>query len=260
MSTLNKKPVLSILNFLLFAAVVYVNTLAVTLPINGKSTGELSDQYPNLFVPAGFTFSIWGVIYLLLFIFVVYQIWVSFNKKTVQKVSIQSQILFGLTNILNMSWILAWHYEMVTLSVLIMIAFLITLIILFLNNEKIKTTTFMEKIAIAIPINVYLGWISVATIANITALLVTFGWTGNPLTESTWTIIMLSIGAALAVVMLFRRTNFAYAFVIIWAFYGIYSKRQTSANPEIAQTALILIAIIAFSFAYILFKNLRSKF
>jgi hypothetical protein len=260
MSTSNKKPLLSVLNLLLFAAVVYVNMLAVTLPINGKSTGELSDQYPNLFVPAGFTFSIWGLIYLLLLIFMVYQIWVSFNKKTVQKLSIQSQVLFGLTHVFNMSWILAWHYEMVALSVLIMIAFLATLIILFLNNEKIRNTTFIEKLAIETPLNVYLGWISVATIANITALLVTIGWTGNPLTESTWTIIMLIIGTALAAIMLLRRSNFAYALVIIWAFYGIFSKRQTSANPEIAQTALILIAIISFSFAYILFKKMRSKF
>jgi hypothetical protein len=159
-----------------------------------------------------------------------------------------------------MSWILAWHYEMVALSVLIMIAFLATLIILFLNNEKIRNTTFIEKLAIETPLNVYLGWISVATIANITALLVTIGWTGNPLTESTWTIIMLIIGTALAAIMLLRRSNFAYALVIIWAFYGIFSKRQTSANPEIAQTALILIAIISFSFAYILFKKMRSKF
>lgn len=260
MSTLNKRPVLSILNLLLFAAVVYVNTLAVTLPINGKSTGELSDQYPNLFVPAGFTFSIWGVIYLLLFVFVVYQIWVSFNKKTVQKLTVQSQVLFGLTNILNISWILAWHYEMVTLSVLLMIAFLSTLIILFLKNEKIQNKSLLDKIAVDTPISVYLGWISVATIANITALLVTLGWKGNPLTESNWTIIMLSIGAALAVVMLFRRTNFAYALVIIWAFYGIFSKRQTSENPEIAQIALILIAIISFSFLYTLFKKLRAKY
>jgi hypothetical protein len=260
MSTSNKKPLLSVLNLLLFAAVVYVNMLAVTLPINGKSTGELSDQYPNLFVPAGFTFSIWGLIYLLLLIFMVYQIWVSFNKKTVQKLSIQSQVLFGLTHVFNMSWILAWHYEMVALSVLIMIAFLATLIILFLNNEKIRNTTFIEKLVIETPLNVYLGWISVATIANITALLVTIGWTGNPLTESTWTIIMLIIGTALAAIMLLRRSNFAYALVIIWAFYGIFSKRQTSANPEIAQTALILIAIISFSFAYILFKKMRSKF
>lgn len=259
MSTLNKKPILSIINFILFAAVVYVNTLAVTLPINGKSTGELSDQYPNLFVPAGFTFSIWGVIYLLLFVFVVYQIWVSFNKKAVQKLSLQSQVLFGITNLLNISWILAWHYEMVTLSVLIMIAFLSTLIVFFLNNEKIQNKTIAEKIAIDTPINVYLSWISVATIANITALFVTIGWTGGPLTESTWTIIMLSIGAALAVIMLFRRTNFAYALVIIWAFYGIFSKRQTSSNPEIAQTALMLIGIVAISFMYVLFKKLRSK-
>jgi hypothetical protein len=259
MSTLNKKPILSIINSILFAAVVYVNTLAVTLPINGKSTGELSDQYPNLFVPAGFTFSIWGVIYLLLFIFVVYQIWVSFNKKAVQKLSVQSQVLFGITNILNMSWILAWHYELVTLSVLIMIAFLTTLIILFLNNEKIQNKSLLDKIAIDTPVNVYLGWISVATIANITTLFVTLGWTGSPLTESTWTIIMISIGAALAVIMLSIRTNFAYALVIIWAFYGIFSKRQASENPEIAQTALILIAIIAFSFVYILFKKLRTK-
>jgi hypothetical protein len=260
MSTSNKKPLLSVLNLLLFAAVVYVNMLAVTLPINGKSTGELSDQYPNLFVPAGFTFSIWGLIYLLLLIFMVYQIWVSFNKKTVQKLSIQSQVLFGLTHVFNMSWILAWHYEMVAVTVLIMIAFLATLIILFLNNEKIRNTTFIEKLVIETPLNVYLGWISVATIANITALLVTIGWTGNPLTESTWTIIMLIIGTALAAIMLLRRSNFAYALVIIWAFYGIFSKRQTSANPEIAQTALILIAIISFSFAYILFKKMISKF
>lgn len=259
MSTSNKKPLLSILNLLLFAAVVYVNMLAVTLPINGKSTGELSDQYPNLFVPAGFTFSIWGLIYLLLLIFVVYQIWVSFNKNTVQKLSIQSQVLFGLTHVFNMSWILAWHYEMIALSVLIMIAFLSTLIILFLNNEKIRNTTFVEKLVIETPINVYLGWISVATIANITALLVTIGWTGNPLTESTWTIIMLIIGTALAAIMLFRRSNFAYALVIIWAFYGIFSKRQTSTNPEIAQTTLILIGIIAFSFIYVLFKKLKSN-
>ncbi|MCP9754135.1 hypothetical protein EGI26_03025 [Lacihabitans sp. CCS-44] len=260
MSTLNKRPILSFINFILFTAVVYVNTLAVTLPINGKSTGELSDQYPNLFVPAGFTFSIWGVIYLLLLGFVVYQIWVSFNKKAVQKLSLQSQVLFGITNVLNMSWILAWHYELVTLSVLIMGAFLSTLIILFLNNEKIQNKSLLEKITIDTPINVYLGWISVATIANITALFVTLGWTGSPLTESTWTIIMLGIGAALAIIMLFRTTNFVYALVIIWAFYGIFSKRQTSENPEIAQTALILIAIIAFSFVYILFKKIRTKY
>lgn len=259
MSTLNKKPILSILNLILFAAVVYVNMLAVTLPINGKSTGELSDQYPNLFVPAGFTFSIWGVIYLLLLVFVIYQIWVAFNKKTIQKLTVQSQILFGITNLLNISWILAWHYEMVSLSVLIMIAFLSTLIVLFLNNEKIQLKTLVEKIAIETPINVYLGWISVATIANVTALFVTIEWKGSPLTESTWTIIMLCIGAVLAVLMLFQRSNFTYALVIIWAFYGIFSKRQTSENPEIAQTALILIVIIASSFSYSLFKELKSR-
>jgi hypothetical protein len=259
MTILNKRPILSIINLLLFAAVVYVNTLAVTLPLNGKSTGELSDQYPNLFVPAGFTFSIWGVIYLLLLIFVVYQIWVSFNKKAVQKLSVESQVLFGITHILNMSWILAWHYELLALSVLIMLAFLSTLIVLFLNNEKNQHKSILEKIAIDTPIDVYLGWISVATIANITALFIALGWTGSPLTESTWAIIMLSIGAALAVVMLFKRTNFAYALVIIWAFYGIFSKRQSSENTEIAQTALILIAIILVSLVYILFKNLRTK-
>ncbi len=259
MSTLNKKPILSILNLILFAAVVYVNMLAVTLPINGKSTGELSDQYPNLFVPAGFTFSIWGVIYLLLLVFVIYQIWVTFNKKTIQKLTVQSQILFGITNLLNISWILAWHYEMVSLSVLIMIAFLSTLIVIFLNNEKIQLKTLVEKIAIETPINVYLGWISVATIANVTALFVTIEWNGSPLTESTWTIIMLCIGAVLAVLMLFQRSNFTYALVIIWAFYGIFSKRQTSENPEIAQTALILIVIIASSFFYSLFKEIKSR-
>jgi hypothetical protein len=259
MISLNKNPILAVVNLLLFAAVVYVNTLAVTLPINGKSTGQLSDQYPNLFVPAGFTFSIWGVIYLLLMVFVVYQIWVSFNSKSSQKFTPKSQILFGLTHLLNIAWILAWHYELVALSVAIMLAFLTTLILIFLNNQKIKNKTALEIIAIDTPINVYLGWISVATIANITALLVHIGWQGLPLSASTWAIIMLSIGATLAVFMLFRRKNYAYALVVIWAYYGIYAKRQTSENPEIAQMALLLIGIIAFSFLLVLIKQMRAR-
>lgn len=255
MTDANKKPVISIINLVLFAAVVLVNTLAVTLPINGKSTGELSDKYPNLFVPAGFTFSIWGLIYVLLLIFVGYQLYISFGKKTIQKLNIKSQLLFGITCLLNIGWILAWHYELVGLSVIIMLTFLSSLILMFLENEKIRNKSFTEKITIETPINVYLGWISVATIANITAWLVTLGWTGGPLTESQSTLLMLIVGGLLAATMLFRKSNYAFALVIIWAYYGIYSKRHISENPEIATMALLIIVLITILMLSIVFRS-----
>jgi TspO/MBR family len=248
---------LSVLNLFLFLGVLTINTLAVTLPLNGKSTAELSDQYPNLFVPAGFTFSIWGVIYLLLLVFVSYQMR-SIFKKT-QTLSTRTQTLFAITCLLNICWILSWHYQFVLLSVLIMLTLLVTLILLFINIQKNLGRTFLEKMAIETPINIYLGWISVATIANVTALLVYFGWHGGMLSESTWAILLLFVGSILGLFMLFIKNNFAYISVIIWAFWGIYSKRIGSENPEIAKAAIIMIGVMTICFIYVFVKKITPQ-
>ena len=259
MKVIQSKSKFVFVNFLLFIGVVIVNTLAVTLPINGKSTGELSDKYPNLFVPAGITFSIWGIIYLLLLIFVSYQLWCYWDKTKRKSLNQNGQLLFGLTCLLNIAWILAWHYEMIFLSVIIMLSFLISLIFLFLNIESIRDKTLLEIISLKIPISIYLGWISVATIANITALLVSLGWQGGIFSEVQITIIMMVIGSILATIMLFKRINIPYALVIIWAYYGIYLKRVNSENPEIANFSIALIAIISIVIILTSIKYFRIK-
>lgn len=221
-----KNIILAAMNVVWFAAMVTVNALANILPINGKNTGEISDQYPNLFVPAGITFSIWGLIYLLLLIFVINQLYLAVKEKTMGLLSIKSSLVFGLTCILNALWILAWHYEIVALSLLIMVALLLSLIYLFRQIEASLPLNKSGIIAVSVPISVYLGWISVATIANVTSLLVSVNWSGFGIAPAIWTILVILVGGALAVIMLLKKQNIAYAAVVLWAYTGIIIKRM----------------------------------
>ena len=159
---------LSLINILLYMGMVVVDALANILPINGMKTGELSDMYPNLFVPAGMTFSIWGVIYALLLFMVIYQVVAVFGKKERFALSKNQGYVFALTCILNTAWILTWHYQQVLLSVIVMIGLLLCLISLYNGVFNAKILKVPARIAYRVTMNVYLGWISVATIANIT--------------------------------------------------------------------------------------------
>lgn len=248
-------------NFLLYAAMVVVNTLAVVLPINNKSTGELSDMYPNLFVPAGITFSIWGVIYLALLSMCIYQI-VSVIRKSEGVESI-SDIgwFFALSSGFNISWIFAWHYLHLTLSLLIMVFLLITLLIIYLRLEiGSKSVSWKERIFVHAPISIYFGWISVATIANATAFLVGKRWSGFLVPAEVWTILVISVGILLALLMIVLRRDLLYAAVIVWAFIGIIIKRSgidlPSSRPIIVAcwTGIIIITAIA------ILNTLRRKF
>ena len=234
---------LQLLNLLGFILVIVLNGLANALPINGYTTGELSDRYPNLFVPAGFTFSIWGVIYLLLLVFVIYQIrnWWSKHRldmSFVQKIG----PWFAISCLANASWIIAWHYVQPLLALFIMFMILLSLIIIYLRLTEISNVNYW---AVKLPFSVYLGWITVATIANITTVLVDAGWRGGAIPEATWAIIMLSVAAILGLVMLYRRGDIAYVAVLVWALFGIYSKRQAADDTNIAQTAMLCMAVLA---------------
>jgi hypothetical protein len=169
---------LSILNLLGFLGTVVVNGLANALPLNNKTTGELSDLYPNLFVPAGLTFAIWGLIYVLLAIFVIYQL-IPSVRRDAQKVDFVQRIglLFFISSIANIGWIFAWHYEIVPLSLVLMLILLGYLIAIYLRlNIGKSEATKSEKYLVHLPFSVYLGWITIATIANVTALLVDINW------------------------------------------------------------------------------------
>ncbi|MDX9782867.1 MAG: hypothetical protein RBT35_07820 [Bacteroidales bacterium] len=251
-----------ILNIILFAVMITANTLANTLPINGFTTGELSDMYPNLFVPAGVTFSIWGLIYLLLLIFVVTQTVAAFSEKASKYLlSPLASWAFALTCVLNSLWIITWHYQMVFLSVVVMLLFLATLIYLVKRMDSERIENFWSRFAVKLPFSIYLGWISVATIANITALLVHWNWNGFGIPENIWTIIMIGAGTFLAATMMLKRADIFYALVVIWAFYGIIIKREASEPlyPEIIAAAWASIVIQAGYVIYILTRRTAVK-
>jgi hypothetical protein len=252
---------LAILNFLGFLGVIIVNALANILPINNNTTGALSDKYPNLFVPAGLTFSIWGVIYILLAIYSVYQL-VAAIKNDAQKSSFMKKIgiLFFVSCLANMGWIFAWQYEIVPLSVIVMLAFLGVLIAIYLRLRIGKSdSTKTEKYMVHLPFSVYLGWITVATIANITALLVQWNWNGFGLDAQFWTVAVIVVAIAINLIMLFNRRDIFFCLVGDWALLGILIKRL-SLPGEPAQAVVITVIIgLALITAGIIAQLVRKK-
>ena len=224
---------LSLLNLVGFLDTITVNVLANALPINNKTTGELSDQYPNLFVPSGLTFSIWGLIYILLAIFVIYGLVVAIRKETEESSFIRNiGVLFFISCLANISWIFAWHYEVVPLSLVIMLALLGTLLTIYLRLRIGKSgSTTTEKYLVHLPFSIYLGWITIATIANVTALLVDINWNTFGLGEPFWAVVVIIIGIAIALSILFTRKDIFYCLVVDWALLGILLKRLADPTP-----------------------------
>jgi benzodiazapine receptor len=247
---------LQILNFLALLATLTVNALANILPINGMNTGELSALYPSLFTPAGFTFSVWSVIYLLLIGFVIVQRSVA-SKPYFAELS----LWFLVSCAANSSWILAWHYQYVFASVIIMVVLLFTLVRIFLLVQADSELTLLQKFFIQLPFIVYLSWICVATIANISALLVSVQWSGGPLSPVTWTITMTGIASLLGIFIVERYRKPTFFLVLIWALFGIYSKWNNTENQVIANAALgelILLAVLFLVFQFGFIKKLKS--
>lgn len=226
-------------NIISLIVTLFVNFLAIALPLNGKTTQELSDTYPNLFVPAGYVFSIWSVIYTLLIVFVIFQ--------TVYRDKVFNSIvsgLFILSNIFNSIWIFLWHYEQILLSLIVMIALLSTLIGIYWQLRiGLTDIESREKWAVHVPFSVYLGWITVATVANITVFLLSINWDGFGIGEEIWTGIVLFVATIITMTLVITRNDFAYGIVPVWAFTGIIVK-QLENNLFVAGIAGIFTLII----------------
>ncbi len=232
-----------------FSAMIIVNALANILPINGQGTGQVSDSYPNLFAPAGFTFAIWGLIYMLLGGYTLYQLGFFQGAQEI-KTNVLDKIglYFSLSSVANSAWIFSWHYNLIPLSMLLMTVILVCLIFIsqMINNEQL---TLRERVFIGLPFSVYFGWITVATIANATVLLVSLGWNGFGLPDSTWTIIMLSVGMMIGISTMLKNTDIAFGLVLLWAYAGILQKHISMEGfdgqyPGVITTAIICIGLL----------------
>lgn len=250
-----------------FTLMVIMNALANILPINGRGTGEVSDSYPNLFAPAGITFSIWGVIYFLLALYTLYQFGVFQGKATGGNKRLLTRIgmLFSLSSVANTLWILAWHYDRILVSLFLMLVILLCLIgINLLTRNAVLSAK--ERLFIRLPFSVYFGWITVATIANVTTLLVDMGWNRFGVSEVVWTVLILAVGALIGILTMFSFRDMAYGIVLIWAYAGILLKHVSDTGFAGAYTSVmitVVVCIILYILAqgYLLFskKNVKSK-
>ena len=222
-------------------ATIAINALANALPLNGQTTGEISDRFQVYFVPAGYVFSIWGLIYLGLVAFCVYQA-LSAQGDNPRLRSIGW--LFVGSCVANIAWIFFWHYELFPLTLVAMLTLLALLIVIYLRLGIGRTqVSAAENWCVRVPFSIYLGWITVATIANVTDLLDYLHWSGWGIRPEVWAVIMLIAGAIITSLVLLTRGDIAYGLVIVWAFIGIAVKQ--AATPLVANTAWAMTALVA---------------
>jgi len=247
-----------------YLVMVIVNGLANAIPINGVTTGQVSDSYPDLFAPASLTFSIWGLIYLLLAGYVLYQLGLFQPDRGAARADLFQKVglYFSISSIANALWIFAWHYDAIGLSLLLMIVVLVCLIQIAtrLSGEEFSLK---EKIFIRLPFSVYFGWITVATIANVTTFLVSVDWGRFGRAEQAWMVIVLFVGIIIGIARMRRDRDLAYGLVIIWAYAGILIKHISPAEfagqyPAVITAAILSIIILVIAKVILFLPGLKK--
>lgn len=225
---------------------IVVNGLANALPLNGQETGAISDRFAIYFVPAGYVFSIWGIIYLGLIAYTIYQALPGQRDNGLLK---KIAPAYWIGSLANSIWIFLWHYEVFALTLVFMLAILATLLYIYRQlsaaSAGLKNN---EKWFVRLPFSLYLGWISVAVIANVSQVLFFYGWSGWGVSPAGWTAIMLVVALALGLLMQWREHDSVYVLVLVWAFVGIAVKHAGTvlvANFAWGAVGVLVLALIA---------------
>lgn len=250
-----KNSILKGVNISAFEITVVVNAYAGMGLINGVSTGALSNMFDTLVTPAGFAFSIWTIIYILLGVYVVFQALPSQKGK-----NFQSQIgpLFALSSIFNVFWIILWQSKLITLSLFPMFLLLLSLIAIYLRLDVGRSNVSgKEKLAVHLPFSVYLGWITIAAVTNVSAALVSIHWNGFGVSPIDWATIVLGMVLTITLIAVIQRKDVGFGLVVIWALVGIATKRNE--NSMTVSTAILGIAVTTAALAAVIlvarFKN-----
>jgi len=243
-------------NIAAFILVVVVNALANVIPLGGNTTAEVSDAYPTLLTPAGYVFSIWGIIYALLLVFTVYQAYPAQEKPFLSRIS----LLFLLSSLVNASWLFLWHYEQIVPSVALMFLLLATLIAIYLRVQIGKSrVSLRERLCVHVPFSVYLGWITIAAITNVASALVSVNWDGWGLAPVTWASLLTVIALAVTLAVIVTRKDVAYSLVILWALGGIIARQAAYAMIVQTAEASAVIVVIALVAVYLLSPRTKKQ-
>ena len=251
MRKINSNQIITILATLL---TITVNVLANALPLNGQGTGEISDRFDIYFVPAGYVFSIWGLIYLGLIAFMIYQAApVQIDNSLLKKI----YPAYWIGSLANITWLFLWHYNIFSLTLVAMLTILASLLYIYVQISKEGADLDRnQKWLVKLPFSIYLGWISVATIANVTQVLFYFGWGGWGVPATVWAVIMLAVATILGLLMLWREYDIAYTLVLVWAFIGIANSQADTAL--VANTAWLVSSLLVIAMVFAYFFKRRS--
>jgi translocator protein len=229
------------INIIAVAVTIIFNILANALPLNGLNTGEISDSFLVYFVPAGYVFSIWGLIYLGLVAFAIFQ---ALPSQRQNPRLVRLGYWFAASCLANIGWLISWHYEVFVAGPFILAALAILLIVAYLRLEIGRTpVSTAERWCVQIPFSIYLGWATVATIANVTSTLYSIDWSGWGIAPQAWAAIMLGVATVVGVLVFLTRRDFAFVLVLIWAFAGIAIKH--SSTTLVMGAAWLMIAVLA---------------
>ena len=257
---LRMKKLLSLLSASLFFFSLYVNFLAGSGRLNDIGTGEISGLYPTLFTPAGITFSIWGVIFLLNSVFVLSQVYLAF--KTPQSFSIALNSFYIGLSLTNISWLLLWHHQQIGLSLIVIVLYLLSTLKLYTLSSALNTNNTPIYRFAYINFSVYAGWLSVATIANTAVCLTTIGLEPYGNLAMILTITVLVVALLLAYFFLTNQRNFWYPLVISWALFGIYlasSQGTTEDTQVIKVVSIVFLSGLIIYYLYSLLQLMRTK-
>lgn len=243
---MNKDLLRQVVVALTFIGTVTTNALANTLEINGYNTGQISDMFVNFITPPGYVFSIWGVIYLSLAAFTVYQALPSQRANPYLR---RIGWLFAVSNLLNASWIIFWHYLQFGASWVVIVALLITLLLIYTRlGIGRRPVSMKERLLVWTPFSIYIGWVTVANIVATTVQLQVFGFDGGPLAEPVWSAVVLVVGALIGGYVTYTRRDATYGAVIIWAYTGIligYMETTLVAYTAGGLAVAVFLALIA---------------
>lgn len=229
-------------NVAAFILVIVFNALSNALPFNDQTQTEIAARYPSLFTPAGFTFSIWGVIYLVLLAFVIYQ---ALPSQRQNALIARLSVPFKINCVSNALWLVAWHYDQVALALLIMLVILATLVIIYRELiTQITQATFLQHLLLYLPFSLYTSWISVATIANASILQYARGWDALFMSPVSWALLKLALAGAIAATVVVRTGDIVFVLVVAWACYGIAVAQSPTPAVAGAATMLSIIALL----------------
>ena len=252
---MNRDTARQLVNVVATVLMIAVNILATTLPLNGQDTGAISDRFAIYFVPAGYVFSIWGLIYLAVIGFAVFQALPSQRENPrLRRVG----YLYALTSVLNIVWLFLWHYNVFAGTLVVMLGLLASLIAVYLRlGIGVATVKTAEKWLVNVPFSIYLGWITVATIANASQLLFYLKWNGLGVNPQFWAVIMIGAATIVALLMALTRRDIAYLLVLVWALAGIGAKHL--AAPAVTAAAWLATVLIVLMVIFLAVRSFRPR-